>query len=148
MIKLCKNESGYSLIEVMVAIILLAIAILPMVGMFDAGLRAATMSGQYDQARALANENLEKVRALNYQDATAAGNYPPGPEKSCPGFTSGSNGLNSCTIKTTFYREDGGALVAADSSVPRSMMQIVVEVRWGSSNSYTTTGFTAARGDK
>ena len=34
-----KSESGYSLVEVMVSIMILAIAIIPMVGMFDLGLK-------------------------------------------------------------------------------------------------------------
>ena len=125
---------------------ILSITVIPMVGMFDAGLRAATTSSKYDQARALANENLEKVRALTYQNAIAAGKYPPG-TRSCADFTSGSNGLDSCSVTTTFYTEAGGVVGAADASVTRPMMRIVVNVTWGS-NSYTTTGFTAARGDK
>jgi hypothetical protein len=32
--------------------------------MLEAGLRAATSPGEYDSARALANEKLEEVRAL------------------------------------------------------------------------------------
>jgi len=41
-----------------------SIAIIPMVSMFDAGLRAAVLGGNYDQARTLANEKLEEVKAL------------------------------------------------------------------------------------
>ena len=50
---------GYSLVEVLAAIAILSLAILPMVGMFEAALRAATLGGNYDKARALANEKLE-----------------------------------------------------------------------------------------
>lgn len=53
----------------MVAILLLAVAIIPMVGMFDAGLRAATQGSDYDKARALANKQLETAKNLPYQDA-------------------------------------------------------------------------------
>lgn len=49
---LLKEERGYSLIEVMVSIIILALAILPMVGMFDMGLHGVTASSNYDKARA------------------------------------------------------------------------------------------------
>ncbi len=37
-----QGESGYSLVEVMVAIIILTVATLPIVGMFEAALRAAS----------------------------------------------------------------------------------------------------------
>ena len=36
------EESGYSLVEVMASIVLLSIAIIPMVAMFDVGLRTVT----------------------------------------------------------------------------------------------------------
>ena len=61
MVDRLKNEAGYSLVEVMVAIFILAVAIIPMVGMFDTGLRAAVLGGNYDRGRALANEKLEEV---------------------------------------------------------------------------------------
>ncbi len=50
MIKRLKDETGYSLVEVIASIIILSIAIIPMVGMFDMGLNAATSSGNYDTA--------------------------------------------------------------------------------------------------
>ncbi|MGH3090237.1 MAG: type IV pilus modification PilV family protein, partial [Rubrobacteraceae bacterium] len=61
------TESGYSLVEVLAAIVILTVAIIPMVAMFDTGLRSATTSGNYDKARALANSNLEmaKTRSLS-----------------------------------------------------------------------------------
>ena len=37
------TQSGYSIVEVMAAIMILILAILPMVGMFDAALRAAVL---------------------------------------------------------------------------------------------------------
>ena len=82
MTKRLKDESGYSLVEVMVAIMLLAIAIIPMVSMFDAGLRAAVLGGNFDQARAIAGEELEEVRALPFRiDGSPADSgveiYPP-----------------------------------------------------------------------
>ncbi len=53
MINRLRNETGYSLVEVMVAIMLLSIAIIPMVSMFEAGLRVAVLGSNYDKARAL-----------------------------------------------------------------------------------------------
>src|SRR5204863_2984077 len=58
-----RGEAGYSLVEVMASIVILAIAIIPMVGMLDMGLKTATSGSNYDRARALANTNLEKIKA-------------------------------------------------------------------------------------
>jgi prepilin-type N-terminal cleavage/methylation domain-containing protein len=141
--KFLRNESGYSLVEVMAAIMILAIAILPMVSMFDAGLEAATTSSNYDTARALANEKLEEVRALPYNRSgspadSAVEIYRPGSP------VSGTEGSFNYTITTNYWFESGGNLQAApDNSIMRPMMQIAVTVTWPSGNSYTTTGFTA-----
>jgi prepilin-type N-terminal cleavage/methylation domain-containing protein len=140
-----KNEVGYSMVEVLVAIMILAIAILPMVGMFDAGLRASVVSSNYDKARMLANERLEKVRALPYNRPGGAADsaveiYPPGTP------VSGTSGIFSYTVTTTYWKESGGSVVAdtSNNSLVKPMMRVVVSVTWGGTNSYTTTGFTAS----
>lgn len=69
-----RKESGYSLVEVMASIVLLSIAIIPMVGMFDMGLNQASMGSNYDKARALANLKLEQARSLPFD--TVRDNFP------------------------------------------------------------------------
>ena len=61
------EESGYSLVEVLVAMVVLTIAIVPMVGMFDAAIRAANASGAYDEARSCAVQKLEQAKSLPYE---------------------------------------------------------------------------------
>jgi prepilin-type N-terminal cleavage/methylation domain-containing protein len=129
---------GYSLVEVLVAIAILSLAILPMVGMFDAALRAATLGGNYDKARALANEKLEEVRALPYSDPGAAADsvtekYPPATP------TSGKRGIFTYTVQTKFVDASFSNLT---DSPPTSQMRVEVEVEW-QGKSYTTTGFVA-----
>ena len=74
MAKRIKGESGYSLIEVMVSIIIMALAILPMVAMFDMGLNSTTVGSSYDKARMLANVKLEEAKNLPYD--TVKDNFP------------------------------------------------------------------------
>ena len=76
-IKRLSEESGYSLVEVMVSILLLAIAILPMFGMFDMGLNAATQSSHYDKARTLANLKMEEAKSMPFVDVKD--NFPVNP---------------------------------------------------------------------
>ena len=66
MISQLKKESGYSLVEVLAAIMILTIALIPMVGMFDVGLRSATQGSNYDKARAFADQQLEPAKGLSY----------------------------------------------------------------------------------
>jgi Tfp pilus assembly protein PilV len=61
-----KSESGYSLVEVIASIMILAVAIIPMVGMFDMGLNSATRGSNYDKARTLANLKLEEAKSLPF----------------------------------------------------------------------------------
>lgn len=134
--KVVKSEAGYSMVEVMVAILILAVAIIPMVGMFDAGLRAAVVGSNYDQARALANSNLEKVEAMSYQNASAVYkpvNAPtPGSPVSC------DQGIYTCTVTTKYASLNSGS-VAPDPSA-RTMMQVEVRVSWNNGGPYSTTG--------
>src|SRR5215210_1675646 len=66
MAKRMRGESGYSLVEVMVAIIIMALAILPMMSMFDMGLHSTTEGSKYDKARMLANLKLEQAKNLPF----------------------------------------------------------------------------------
>ena len=132
------GQSGYSLVEVLAAIVILSLAILPMVGMFDAALRAAVLGGNYDTARALANEKLEEVRALPYAEPggpadSVTEKYPP----SAP--TSGRVGIFTYTVETKFV--DASFSDPGDSP-PTPQMRVEVEVEW-QDKSYTTTGFVA-----
>ena len=80
--RLLKEESGYSLVEVLASIIILSIAILPMVGMFDMGLNGATKGSNYDKARALAKKQLEQAQSLPYTTVRTAFRTPRAPSTS------------------------------------------------------------------
>ena len=136
--ELLRRESGYSLMEVMVAIMILAIAIIPMVGMFDAALRAAVASSNYDEARSLANEKLEGIRALPYERPGGAADsvvelYPPATP------VVGTEDVFSYTVLTKFVDAD---LSNPGNSPGKSQMRVEVEVEW-EGNSYTTIGYVA-----
>lgn len=134
-----EDEAGYSLIEVVVAILLLSIAIIPMVSMFDAGLRSAVLGSNYDTARTTAAEQLEEIKALPYEDVVA--DYPPGGSTACG--TPTPPVVDDCTVKTdyaSFQGPDDSEIKANSGS--RSMMQIEVTVEWDGGD-YTTTGLLA-----
>lgn len=138
------GEAGYSLVEVLVAILLLSAAIIPMVGMFDAGLRAAVVGGNYDKGRALANEKLEEVRSLPYKspDPAAANTANSVVEKYAPpGPPPSTEGMFVYTVKTKYVDADFSSN-PVDSPI-KPQMRVTVEVRWQTNKSYTTTGYVA-----
>lgn len=145
--KLLKQEAGYSLVEVMVSIVILAIAIIPMVGMFDTGLKSAATSGNFDKARALANQQLEKAKSqpydivrTNFPSEALSGKGDPG----SGGVTSSavqapaSVGLPTGSTYTVSKRFIDGQF--ANTNTDQSLMKVTVTVSWDTGKSYSTMG--------
>lgn len=155
-----KNEYGYSLVEVLAAIVILTIAIIPMVTMFDTGLRSASTSGNYDRARALANMKLEEAKSLPYdavKDASATG-FPSGATKTGCGSgcirsnyvsvtgaaASDFSGLEY-SVEKQFLKHSSNAASQNFSEPPypstdQGLLRIKVTVQWSSGNTYSATG--------
>jgi prepilin-type N-terminal cleavage/methylation domain-containing protein len=159
MLERLRQSGGYSLVEVMVSIVILSIAIIPMVGMFDMGLKSATASSKYDEARALANEKLEQAKSLPYDSTTATDvrdNFPlTAPNtQATDGSTSAAvdntteagvpEGLEY-TVRKRYMRMAGTAtatrnLTATGASSTDGLIEVTVTVSWGDGKSYTTSG--------
>ena len=146
----------------MVSIILLSIAIIPMVGMFDMGLTSATQSSNYDKARALANLKLEQAKSLPF--ATVRDEFPV--TGSSPVGGSYDSGYISVTgpgsadfpnppfqykvqkqymaqpPKTPGLSSVPFGTCATDGSCGGNTdpIRITVTVSWGGGNTYTTSG--------
>lgn len=134
------EETGSSIVEVTVAMVVLTLAIVPMVGMLEAGFRAATSSGEYDAARALAGSELEAARALPYSrpggaaDSAVERYAPPGPPDATEnGFT--------VSMQTSFV--DGE--LSRTTGSPTGQMRVEVLVEWEGDRSYSTTGYVSGR---
>ncbi|WP_162924420.1 type IV pilus modification PilV family protein [Rubrobacter indicoceani] len=95
-------EAGYSLLEVMVAVVILTVCIIPMAGMFDAAVGAG--GGDLDRARSQANRTVETVRALDYR--TAVLRYGSGGAVACPGGEEPGYEGSSCTLRAGFVDEE------------------------------------------
>lgn len=124
------DEGGYSLIEAVVAILILAAAILPMASMFDSALTASQSGGDYDKARALADQTLEEIRALDFENAVAE--YEDGSLSNC------ESGKFLCEVEAEFV---GGDLAPTLDSKTR--MLVTVRVEWDE-KTYETIGLVAA----
>ena len=148
--KRIRGESGYSLVEVMASITILAIAIIPMVSMFDMGLKSSTTSSNYDAARAFANERLERVKLLSY--AQVRDNFPTA--SSTPN-ASGAYTSASLAVPTSAGLPGGSTytvnkqyvtLLVDDSSLTNSttdsgMIRVTITVNWSGNGSITVSGY-------
>jgi prepilin-type N-terminal cleavage/methylation domain-containing protein len=158
-----REEYGYSLMEVVVSIVILAIAILPMFAMFDMGLNGATRGSNYDKGRALANKQLEQAQSLSY--GTVRTELPNAPcafngaglcaaadlavpeDPNDPNDDLDGDGLHDefdrfrYAIQKQYVEPNGNGFVNADDDT--GMMQITVVVGWGGDNfndvTYTAT---------
>jgi len=145
--RLLKTESGYSLVEVMVSILILAIAILPMVGMFDMGLNLATKGSQYDKARTLANLKMEEAKSLPF--GTVKDNFPPGngtPYSDPATWLDGPSGFGGIQyrVEKQFMTQPPQAptppFTFSTSGTETSLIRVTVIVKWADGNTYTTYG--------
>jgi hypothetical protein len=144
-----KEESGYSLVEFMVAIIIMALAILPMVGMFDMGLHSATVGSTYDKARMLANLKLEEAKNLPY--TTVRDNFPEPVGTTTPYNASGcaDGSADGCGVDPPPGKTEPGAdFTGLEYSVEKQHMAIFPTVSDGSEEfvpSPTNTGLTRVK---
>src|SRR5215217_2095846 len=147
----------------MVSIMVLAIAILPMISMFDMGLHSATAGSQYDKARALANLKLEQAKSLPFSDVKD--NFPVAsstPDSTLGNYDSGFisvTGTGSADFTNFDYRVQKQFMKqplqaptsSSESFVPCNVspstcsaangpLRITVTVRWGDGNTYTVFG--------
>jgi Tfp pilus assembly protein PilV len=111
-------------VEVMVAIVVLTVAVVPMVGMFEAAIQAADASGDYDRARTCAVQKLEQVKSLPYE-AVEGGLQSGVCAASGFGYT-----ITAQPISTDL----------GESSGEEGLSMITVTVDWGGENSYGVTG--------
>lgn len=163
--RLLKSETGYSLVEVMASIMILTVAIIPMVGMFDMGINTAVRGGQYDTARAFATKKLEQAKSLPYDSADSSvtdvkDNFPRTAPTTNPTDGSTTTSITSSTeagvpsgfsyTVTKRYKcvsasaasctaPTGATSVLANSSTNRGIIEVTVTVSWDG-KSYTKTG--------
>lgn len=108
----------------MVAIVVLTVAIIPMVGMLDAAIRATNASGDYDEARTCAVQKLEQVKSFPYE--TVVDGLPGGVcEPSGFGYTIAAQSIGADLREGS--GEDG-------------LARITITVNWGGESSYSVDG--------
>jgi prepilin-type N-terminal cleavage/methylation domain-containing protein len=160
------DESGYSLIEVMVSIVIMTLAILPMVAMFDMGFSSATLGSNYDKARTLANVKLEQAKTLpyeivrtNFPSEAASGKGPPDASGSITSSSVTSPGdprVPSPTfsyVVTKRYLEQPSSCIPTcpggqvsepfnNSATDNGLLKVTVTVSW-LGNTFRTSGVVA-----
>jgi type IV pilus assembly protein PilV len=70
------NQKGFSLIEIMIALIILAVGLLGIAGLQITSIKGNSFSSYVTQASILAQNKLENLRNLPYEDPKLTGGQP------------------------------------------------------------------------
>ena len=73
--KSLKNEHGFSLLEVVVALTILAGGFLTVLNLFSGGVLSVDVSDQYLKAVTLANSKMNELEILNFQPSVYSGKF-------------------------------------------------------------------------
>jgi len=127
------NKKGFSLIEVLVGLVLLAIGLLAIAGMQITSVRGNFFSSNMTQGSILAQDCLETLRNLPYGDAnlnvgTHPTPWPNPPFNPWPASFTGDGDYNVSLVPGT------------------SMLNITVRVRWRDTSDHTVS-FTTVRSE-
>ena len=108
----------------MVAIVVLTIAVVPMVGIFDAAIGAADASADYDKARTCALQKLEHLKSLPYEAV----------EGGLQGGVCAPSGFGYTIAAQSIGTDLGGG------SGEEGLTMVTVTVDWDGEDSYVISG--------
>ncbi len=124
------SERGVTLVELMVALTVIAIGVLAMTQMFPAGTRGQTRDRMRTQASGFAQQTLEDLSAKGISDAAmTVGRHP-------------ASGVDTLGTLGTFLRSYTVTHLAAPLD---NLYQVSVKVTWTTSRAETVTATTYLR---
>lgn len=123
------ENKAFTLIETLIAIGLMIIVFTGIYGAFQAAMKMSGQSKSQVAAIALANQKIEEIRNLSYNDVGTIGGIPPG---NLPQIETTTANNVDYTIKTTIiYIDDPfDGLATGTDSLPRDYKRVKVKVSW------------------
>ena len=99
-----KKQKGFTLIELLISLIIFSVGLLAIAGMQIVSIKGNHFSSNVTQAAVLAQNKLEHLRNLSYEDPELGGGQPPEQIKESGIVYTveyGVNPLGNCTKKIT-----------------------------------------------
>lgn len=130
-----KNASGFSLVEVLVSIVILAVALLGTAGLMGTSLRSTNNSYYRSQATFLADDILDRMRANRADALLQSYDIDPGPAY----HATGGMALYDCQEWTAMLQQSLPGGTGTVDVLPSGVITVVIE--WGDddADSFTTS---------
>lgn len=123
-----KEKGGFTLIDLLVASVIVGLVFVAILGAFRIALKAIQLSYLKSTALALANQKIELARNLPYEKVGTVGGIPSGIIPQTENIT---RNRVEFTVKTTvLYIDDPFDGTAPDDPVPTDYKRIKVKVSW------------------
>lgn len=135
------DDSGFGLIEVLVASLILMVTVVGLAGLLSNSFTAALLSKERDTAASIASDTIENAKALGSSSLVAAS--PTCPTSVTSPTYSAVPALAASAFSTPYQVTIDRMSYVVCSSVTTSATTpdvVTVTVRYGSASTYTTTG--------
>jgi len=126
------NRRGATLIEALVLLFVFSVATLSFYSVFSLGIRYITQSKDRTIAISLANEKMELLRNLSYDNVAIVGGIPNGSIDPDETVTVGDKSFHITTDIKYYDDSDDGTLAGSPTdAVPNDYKIAVINVAWG-----------------
>ncbi len=131
-----RNKKGTSLIEALVLIFVFSVAVLSFYSVFSLSVRYITQSKDRTVAISLANERMELLRNLSYDDVAIIGGIPNGNVNPDETVTVGNKSFHIITDIKYYDDPDDGIFGGSPSDIiPTDYKTALIVVAWGGESS-------------
>ncbi|MEK7637222.1 MAG: prepilin-type N-terminal cleavage/methylation domain-containing protein, partial [Patescibacteria group bacterium] len=127
-----RSGAGFTLVEVIVAIAVFSILLLAVIGLSQQIHQLTTLSSRKTTAATIAQEQMETIRNMPFDQVGSEVTYPTGPLSSTQTVTR-NGGTFTVTIAIN-YIDDPADGTAPTDTVPADYKQVEVRVCWSSSS--------------
>ena len=130
-----KTKSGFSILEVIAAVFIFSIVTMSIYGSFSAGLKSLAQSKHRIAATELANEKMEIIRNMLYEDIGTIDGVPPGPIPQNETVWKSNQKFNVHTyIRYGLDPFDDAENGTPEDEVPTDYKEVKIRVSWAGIN--------------
>ncbi len=128
--KILKKSEGFTLVETLVGVFLLAILATGIYGSFAFGIKVSTQNRLRVQATAVGERRIEAIKAMDYEDIGTSGNVPNGYVPKTENEIIDTNTFTT-EVKITYIDDQYDGVFPADTA-PYDYKKVEVRVSWPS----------------